>query len=125
MKNVGLFLFGMLMNLLAWGQEYNFSDLRGKWRSVDGAGLEIIDSNNIFLIFMEDKKPASSIKINLESVPGTLDFDVKDQNSNTSLKTILSFVHKNLIQWQVFEERRPSNFTSKNGEILYLRRVEE
>lgn len=112
----------LVMNLQAIAQQWSFKDLVGTWTAANGAGIMVIDSNNIFLAYNHEKKKVESADVNFKSNPASLDLVIKDEDSSYSLKTIFQFVTKDLIQWQVFENERPANFTASNGELLYLRR---
>ena len=114
--------FILLLNLPAIAQKWNFTDLVGNWRAANGAGLQVIDSNNIFVVYENEKKKAERAFIDFKSNPSSLDFEIKDSNSTYVLKTLFQFVSKDLIQWQVFEGERPANFTASEGELVYLRR---
>jgi hypothetical protein len=114
--------FVLLMNLQAIAQKWSFNDLVGNWRAENGAGLQVIDSNNIFVVYNQEKKKVETFNINLKGNPATLDFEVRDSGATMVLKTLLQFVTRDLIQWQVFEGERPANFTASGGELLYLRR---
>jgi hypothetical protein len=110
------------MNLQTVAQKWSFTDLVGNWRAENGAGLQVIDSNNIYVVYNQEKKKVAHFLINLKSNPSTLDFEVQDSLAQMTLKTLFQFVTKDLIQWQVFEGERPANFTASDGELLYLRR---
>lgn len=114
--------FILILNLPAIAQKWSFQDLVGNWRATNGVGLQVIDSNNVFILYENEKKKADRLFIDFKSNPPYLDFEVKDSSSNHIIKSIFQFVTKDLIQWQVFEGERPSNFTASNGELVYLRR---
>jgi hypothetical protein len=114
--------FILILNLPAIGQKWGFHTLVGNWRAANGAGLEVIDSNNIYVVYENEKKKVERAVVDFKSNPAFLDFEIKDSNSTYVLKTIFQFVTRDLIQWQVFEGERPANFSANNGELLYLRR---
>lgn len=114
--------FILILNLPAIAQKWSFQDLVGNWRATNGVGLQVIDSNNVFILYENEKKKADRLFIDFKSNPPYLDFEVKDSSSNHIIKSIFQFVTKDLIQWQVFEGERPANFTASNGELVYLRR---
>ena len=114
--------FILLLNLPAIAQKWTFTDLVGNWRAANGAGLQVIDSNNIFVVYENEKKKAERAFIDFKSNPSSLDFEIKDSNSTYVLKSLFQFVSKDLLQWQVFEGERPANFTASEGELVYLRR---
>ena len=114
--------FILVLNLPAIAQRWSFQDLVGNWKATNGAGLQVIDSNNIFILYENEKKKAERAFLNFKSNPPSLDFEIKDSGSTHIIKSIFQFVTKDLIQWQVFEGERPANFTASNGELVYLRR---
>jgi hypothetical protein len=114
--------FILILNFPAIAQKWNFRDLVGNWRAANGAGLQVIDSNNIFVVYENEKKKADRAFIDFKTNPSSLDFEIKDTSSTYILKTLFQFVNKDLIQWQVFEGERPINFTANNGELVFLRR---
>jgi hypothetical protein len=103
----------------------NMTNLVGRWESPDGTALEVVDSNQIFLCYGTDKKKLSSYKFDFSQKPCRFDFEVKDSTQSLSLKSLFLFVDDDLLQWQVFENSRPSNFSSDSGEMLYLRRKKQ
>lgn len=117
-----IFHFILLLNLPAIGQRWGFNDVVGNWRAANGAGLQVIDSNNIFIMLDQEKKKVQAATFNFSISPSTLDLVIRDSSETYVLKTLFQFVTKDLIQWQVFEEERPPNFTASSGELLYLRR---
>ncbi len=116
-----LFLSVFILGGTSYAQ-LNLAQLAGRWESTDGSGLEIVDSTRIFLFYGKDKKAVSKFQADLSKTPCWLDLTVEDSGSIHSLKTIFLLVNQNLIQWQVFDEARPENFSSDKGEMIYLRR---
>jgi membrane protease subunit (stomatin/prohibitin family) len=105
-----------------WAQSFGLNDLKGKWTTTNGAGIHVVDSNQVFLLYQGERKETSSVSLNMQSKPAYLDFHVVDSTGNTKIQSIFQFVNSNLIQWQVFEGERPLNFTASRGELLFLRR---
>jgi len=123
---VALVLF-FSMTLTADAQKkYSFDNLKGSWRNSNGAGLDIVDSNTIYIVYGEQKKMVNRCKVDFSKSPVWLDMAVKDANHVVTLKSLLLFVNEDLIQWQVFDsETRPAYFSTDKGDMLFLKRVAE
>ena len=123
---VALVLF-FSMTLTADAQKkYSFDNLKGSWRNSNGAGLDIVDSNTIYIVYGEQKKIVNRCKVDFSKSPVWLDMAVKDANHVVTLKSLLLFVNEDLIQWQVFDsETRPAYFSTDKGDMLFLKRVAE
>ena len=106
--------------------KYSFENLKGSWRNSSGAGLDIVDSNTIYIVHGEQKKLIDRCKVDFTKSPAWLDIAIRDNNRVVTLKSLLLFVDENLIQWQVFDsETRPAYFNSDKGDMLFLKRVTE
>jgi hypothetical protein len=123
---VGLVLF-LSMNVVANAQgKYNFDNLKGSWRNRNGAGLDIVDSNTIYIVYGTQKRLVTRSKADFSKSPVWLDLAVKDSSHVVTLKSLLLFVNEDLIQWQVFEsDTRPAYFSTDKGDMLFLKRVSE
>lgn len=123
---VALALF-LSMNLVADAQKkYNFDNLKGSWRNSSGAGLDIVDSNTIYIVYGTQKKLVTRSRADFSKSPVWLDLAVKDESKVTTLKSLLLFVNEDLIQWQVFDsDTRPAYFSMDKGDMLFLKRVSE
>jgi hypothetical protein len=119
---LSLFFF---INTVA-AQSQNIKSLVGRWEAVDkdnaGGGIEIVDSSRIFLVFGKDRKPIVSFNADFSKTPAWFDFTIKDTTGNTKFQSLLQVINEDLIQWQLFDGTRPSNFSTAQGEILFLRR---
>lgn len=128
MKKViaGLVLF-LSMNMVANAQKkYSFDNLKGSWRNSSGAGLDIMDSNTIYIVYGTQKKLVTRSRADFSKSPVWLDLAVKDSSHLVTLKSLLLFVNEDLIQWQVFDsETRPAYFSTDKGDMLFLKRVSE
>ncbi|HEU4903659.1 MAG TPA: hypothetical protein VFT06_12725 [Flavisolibacter sp.] len=128
MKKViaGLVLF-LSMNMVANAQKkYSFDNLKGSWRNSSGAGLDIVDSNTIYIVYGTQKKLVTRSRADFSKSPVWLDLAVKDSSHLVTLKSLLLFVNEDLIQWQVFDsETRPAYFSTDKGDMLFLKRVSE
>ena len=123
MKKAGsVLVFALMLTLSSTAQKYSIKNLQGRWESADGAGIEVIDSSRIFLLYNGDKKQIVSFESNFSKSPCWFDFTVSDSAGNMSMKSLLLFVNEDLVQWQIFEEDRPANFSADKGTMVYLRR---
>src|SRR3954447_6570372 len=98
-----LMLFGMLSVTANAQKKYSFENLKGNWRNSSGAGLDIVDSNTIYIVYGTQKKLVTRSKADFSKSPVWLDLAVKESNRETTLKSLLFFVNEDLIQWQVFD----------------------
>jgi hypothetical protein len=121
MKKLFLFI-AIIFTVQLNAQNFTINDLLGTWKADNGAGLELADSTTAYLLFNEEKKKVYDIRVNFNSVPGTLDFTVRDSAGAIQLQSLFQFINRDLVQWQVFEGNRPLNFTAAGGELVYLRR---
>ena len=128
MKNVivALALF-LLTGVVADAQKaYSFENLKGSWRNRQGAGLDIVDSNTIYIVYGSNKRRVSNSRIDFSKSPVWFDLAVKDSSNVTKLKSLLLFVSEDLLQWQVFEsETQPAYFSTSKGDMFFLKRVPE
>jgi hypothetical protein len=127
MKEIFTFLLVLMCSTFTWSQGRSFQNLVGKWEAVDSenqsGGLEILDSQQIFLVYGKERKPVASCQFDFAKSPCWFDFTIKDSTGSIALKSILLFVNDDLIQWQVFEgAARPAHFTEGAGQMVYLRR---
>lgn len=123
---LGLLFFGMWSINANAQKKYNFDNLKGNWRNSEGAGLDIVDSNTIYIVYGEQRKLANRSKADFSKSPVWLDLAVRDSSRTVTLKSLLFFVNDDLIQWQVFDkETRPAYFSTDKGDMLFLRRVEK
>ena len=117
----------LLTSTIAIGQNRSIESLKGVWQVVsenhESAGLEVVDSTRIYLVYADDKKAITSYKADFTKTPAWFDFTVKDSTQEVHFKSLLQFVNDDLVQWQVFEgEIRPVLFASDRGDLLYLKR---
>ena len=122
MKKVGIviaFLLGTCSSMMA--QQRVWKDLRGRWEASDGSGIEIVDSTRIFLFYKDEKKTVSNFTTDLSKTPGWFDFTVKDSSEEHRVQSLMHFISDDLVQWQIFEGQRPTNF-DPSREVIFLRR---
>jgi hypothetical protein len=104
-------------------QQVSWKDLQGRWETPDGAGIEIVDSSRIYLVYGSQKKAINQFQVDFSKSPAQFDFIVKDSTQTVSMKSILVLINDDILKWQVFEtEDHPAHFTSNEGELVYLRR---
>lgn len=90
MKKISMGLFVVLINLSASAQAVSIKNLIGHWEAADGAGLEIIDSSRIFVIYTNQRKPILTYNADFSKSPYWFDFTVKDSAQELSrLKSLL------------------------------------
>lgn len=100
----------------------------GSWEIIgeqdSGGGLEVIDSTTILIRFMGEEKKLIQYKIDFSKSPYWFDFTAKDTTSVSNFKSLLEFVGDDMLKWQVFvDEERADHFTSRSGELFYLKRT--
>jgi len=129
MKKILMGLIMVLIGLNAFAQTstsaqtITLKNLVGRWETADGAGLEILDSSRIFVIYGKDRKPILSYQADFSRTPYWFDFTVKDTAQKLSTMKSLILLDNDVLKWQVFEDgNRPANFAADRGDIVILRR---
>ena len=126
-KVICLLALAMTVGTGAFAQKYNFKDLVGSWRTKEGAGLEVVDSFRIYLVYQDHKKMLVNYAADFSSNPVKFNFVVKDHSGYTTIKSNILFVNDELLQWQVIDsDTKPVNYTEgQRRNVFILRRVEE
>lgn len=128
MKKIGLFIAAFVFSLGTFAQKYSFDDLVGSWRTKEGAGLEVVDSFNIYIVYQDQKKMLVNYSADFSVNPVRFTFVLKDPSGYTTVKSKLNFVNDDLVQWQLTEEDiKPARFnglSTTRRDALILRRVE-
>lgn len=126
MKNI-LLTLAMMVSLFASAQKYSFNDLVGNWRNKQGAGLEIVDSSKLFVVYGDQKKQLINYAIDFSTNPAKFNFVVKESSGIMNVKSTLYFIEENVIQWQVQDpDTKPVGYsTTQKKETVTLRKVEE
>lgn len=107
-------------------KKYSFDNLKGSWRNSEGAGLDVVDSNTIYIVHGEQRRLITHSRADFSKSPVWFDIAVKDSSNTVTLKSLLYFVNDDLIQWQVFDkDTRPAYFSTDRGDMLFLRKVEK
>jgi hypothetical protein len=105
---------------------HSFQDLVGSWRNKGGAGLDIVDSNTVFIVRGDQRKLAMAKLSDVNKAPVTFNLTIKDSSKITTLKGLLMLVGENMLQWQVFDsETRPASYSSTRGDMLFLKRIDK
>lgn len=128
MKRV-ICLLAMVMSLQgAFAQKYSFKDLVGNWRTKDGAGLEVVDSFRIYVVYQDKKKLLVNYSTDFTSNPAKFNFVLRDGSGLVNVKSQMLFVNDDLVQWQVTDsDAKPVGYNgnTQRRDVLMLRRVEE
>jgi hypothetical protein len=131
MKKIFVMVIALFVGTHAFNQQKQFKDLVGRWEIVgekeDSASLEVIDSSNIILSYMGERKRIIDYKIDFQKNPIWFDFSTVDSASSiVSVKSILEMVNDNMLKWQLFlDEDRTDHFSSSKGELFYLRKAKQ
>ncbi len=107
-------------------QTYSFENLKGNWRNKQGAGLEIVDSSKLYVVYKDHKKQLVNYAVDFSSNPAVFNFVLKEQSGTVNVKSMLLFINDDLIQWQVMDgDSKPVNYNTSKKDIVVLRKVEE
>ena len=127
MKKSLFFIIFSFATIAGFAQAKKFQDLVGKWEITGenaGASLEVIDSANLFITYMGEKKKILDYKIDFSQTPHWLDFTIQDTSGVIGVKSLFEIMNDSVIKWQLFlAEERTSHFTAKNGELYYLKKA--
>jgi hypothetical protein len=107
---------------------HSIQDLVGSWRNKGGAGLDIVDSNTVFIVRGGQRKLALATLSDINKAPVTFNLTIKDSSKVVTLKGLLMLVGDNLLQWQVFDsETKPASFSSYSTrkDMLFLKRIDK
>ena len=106
----------------------SFQDFVGFWRNKSGTGLDIVDSNTVFIVRGNQRKIALATLSDISKTPITFNLTVKDSAKTVTLKGLLMLVGDNLLQWQVFDsETKPVSYSSAGArrDMLFLKRIDK
>jgi hypothetical protein len=107
-------------------EERGFQDLVGSWRNKSGAGLDIVDSNTVYIVRGDQRKLAIAKISDAKKAPVTFNLTIKDSTKMITLKGLLMPVGENMLQWQIFDsETKPASYTSSRGDMLFLKRIDK
>jgi hypothetical protein len=123
-----LVVLSLFVSLTVFSQRerYSFKNAVGTWRNSNGIGLDVVDSNTVYIVNGENRKLAAVTWQNTTMNPFTLYLSVKDSSKTIVLKTLLLLVSDDMVQWQIFDsETKPASFGYNKGDMLYLKRISE
>lgn len=108
-------------------EEHTMKDLVGTWRNGSGAGLDIVDSNTVYIVRGNQRKLALASVADIRKNPVSFNLTVKDSSKIITLKGLLLIVNDDMLQWQVFDsETKPASFSAYNrSDMLFLRRIDK
>ena len=120
-------LMGVVLMLFAGfyasAQINSIKTLAGRWENPDGAGIEVVDSSKLFLVYGKEKKPIISYQADFTRSPALFDFVVQDSARQLAMKSLLLLQNDGSLKWQVFEDGyHRDDFTPGKGDIVILRR---
>ena len=121
-------VLSLFVSLTVFSQagKYSFTNLIGTWRNKSGAGLDVVDSNTIYIVHGSQRKLASASLSDFSKNPVSLNLAVKDSSRVVTLKSLLLFMNDNTLQWQVFDtDTKPVNFRYDKRDMLFLKKIEE
>lgn len=120
-----LLLFVTMNGRAQTSEERSLKDLVGTWRNRVGAGLDIEDSNTVYVVRGERRKLATATFSDVRKNPVTFNLTVRDSSKVTTLKGLLMLVNDDTLQWQVFDtETKPASFSYSKGDLLFLKRID-
>jgi hypothetical protein len=121
-----LSLFAALNGWSQTKQEHSMTDLVGTWRNGSGAGLDIVDSNTVYIVRGEQRKLAYANVSDVRRNPVNFTLTVRDSSKAITLKGLLLIVNDDMLQWQVFDsETKPASFSYGKGDMLFLKRIDK
>ncbi|MGZ5221216.1 MAG: hypothetical protein ACXWC7_14100 [Chitinophagaceae bacterium] len=121
-------VFSLFLSLAVFSQSenYSFKNVVGTWRNRSGIGLDVVDSNTVYIVNGGERKLATVTLPNSKTNPFTLYLSVKDSSKTIVLKTLLFLVSDNIVQWQIVERATiPASFGQGKGDMLFLRRIHQ
>lgn len=121
-----LSLFAALNGWAQTKEEHSMSDLMGTWRNGSGAGLDIVDSNTVYIVCGGQRKKAFATVSDIRKNPVNFNLTVRDSSKVVTLKGLLLIVNDDMLQWQVFDsDTKPASFSYNRGDMLFLKRIDK
>lgn len=121
-----LSLFAALNGWAQTKEEHKIQDLVGTWRNSSGAGLDIEDSNTVYIVRGDQRKRAFATVSDIQKNPVSFNLTVKDSSKVITLKGLLLIVNDDMLQWQVFDsETKPASFSYSKGDMIFLKRIDK
>lgn len=127
-KNLSLTVCVLLfLCSVATAQNHGLHSLFGEWEAIDSknqnGGLMVMDSSKLYLVYGDQKMEILSFKADFSRSPCWFDFTIKSDSTTIHLKSLMQFINKDMVQWQIFdEETRPQHFSTNKGEMIYMKR---
>lgn len=121
-------VLSLFVSVIAFSQseKYGFKNLVGSWRNSSGVGLDVIDSNTVYIVRGEHKILGSTANSDFSKNPVFFDLQIRDSAKTLVLKGLLLFVNDNMLQWQIFDrETKPVSFRYDKGDMLFLKRIDK
>lgn len=122
-------IFSLFAALSGWAQskgEHSMNDLVGTWRNSSGVGLDIVDSNTVYIVRGDQRKRAFATVSDVQKNPVSFNLTIKDSSKAITLKGLLLIVNDDMLQWQVFDsETKPASFSYSRGNMLFLKRIDK
>ena len=98
----------------------------GTWRNSTGVGMDVVDSNTVYIVHGNQRKLASASLTGVGRNPLSFNVSIKDSSKIVVLKGLLLFVNDNTLQWQVFDsDTKPVSFRYERGDMLFLKRIDK
>ena len=114
------------VTVFSQSEKYSFENLVGSWRNSSGVGLDVVDSNTVFIVRGDHRIQASALLSDFKRNPAYLNLSIKDSMKTVVLKSLVLFVNDNTLQWQVFDSQtRPVSFRYDKGDMLFLKRIDK
>jgi len=121
-------VLSLFISLTAFSQaiKYSFKNLVGTWRNNSGTGLDVLDSNTVYIVHGGKRKLASASLSDAGRNPLSFNLSVKDSATTLVLKGLLLFVRDNMLLWQIFDrETKPVSFRYNRSDMLFLKRIDK
>src|SRR5688500_3389876 len=96
-------------------QTNSIINLAGRWEAIDKtkdqAGIEIIDSNEVYLVYGDQKRKVINYKADFSRSPAWFEFTLKDGLNTITLKSLIQLVNEDVLKWQIFDvDQQPVYF---------------
>lgn len=119
-----LSLFAVLSGWAQTKEERSVNDLTGRWRNSKGNGLDIMDSNTVYIVHGDQRKLASATVSGLRKSTANFDLTVKDSARAVTLKGLLMMLNDDTLQWQIFDsETKPVSYSYRKSDMLFMKRI--
>ena len=114
------------VTVFSQSEKYSFENLVGSWRNSSGVGLDVVDTNTVYIVRGDQRVQASAQISDFKRNPAYLNLSVKDSTKTVVLKSLVLFVNDNTLQWQLFDSQtRPVSFRYDKGDMLFLKRIDK